>query len=126
MEGTTLGTLVAWHRRYSFGKAHDFTQQSFLKKAKKEKWVFVPVYMYDHSGWAFSTKSFVGRAIHAEWDSGFLGYYYASKEKIREFCGKKRLTVALMEAATQTLEREVEEIGVTGEDLGTYDDEERS
>lgn len=39
-----------------------------------------PLYLYDHSGISMSTSSFVGRARHAEWDSGQVGYIYLDKE----------------------------------------------
>lgn len=35
-----------------------------------------PVYMYDHSAISLSTGSFIGRAQHAEWDSGQIGWAY--------------------------------------------------
>ncbi len=40
----------------------------------------LPLYLYDHSGLAMSTGSFIGRAHHAEWDSGQVGYVYMTKE----------------------------------------------
>lgn len=40
-----------------------------------------PLYLYDHSGISISTGSFVGRAPHAEWDSGQVGYIYMEKDK---------------------------------------------
>ena len=40
----------------------------------------LPLYLYDHSGLAMSCGSFVGRAQHAEWDSGQVGYIYMDKE----------------------------------------------
>lgn len=39
-----------------------------------------PLYLYDHSGLALSTGSFFGRALHAEWDSGIVGFVYMSRE----------------------------------------------
>lgn len=36
----------------------------------------LPLYLYDHSGISMSTGSFVGRAQHAEWDSGQVGWIY--------------------------------------------------
>lgn len=40
-----------------------------------------PLYLYDHSGLAMSTGSFVGRAHHAEWDSGYVGFIYMEKDQ---------------------------------------------
>jgi hypothetical protein len=44
----------------------------------------VPVYMYEHSAVALSTGSFIGRAQHAEWDSGQVGFAYITPEKLEE------------------------------------------
>lgn len=38
------------------------------------------LYKYDHSGVAYSTKSFIGRAHHADWDSGQIGWVLINKE----------------------------------------------
>ena len=40
----------------------------------------VPVYMYEHSGVALSTGSFIGRAQHAQWDSGMIGWAYLNPD----------------------------------------------
>lgn len=44
----------------------------------------LPVYMYEHSAVALSTGSFIGRAQHAEWDSGQIGFAYITPEKLEE------------------------------------------
>jgi len=46
-----------------------------------DKLVIKPLYLYDHSGIAMSTSSFIGRAHHAEWDSGQVGYIYMTKDE---------------------------------------------
>lgn len=48
--------------------------------SESDKLVIKPVYLYDHSGLAVSTGSFIGRAHHAEWDSGIIGFIYMDKE----------------------------------------------
>lgn len=40
--------------------------------------------LYDHSVLRMSTSSFLGRAQHAEWDSGQVGWVYASHEDIKK------------------------------------------
>lgn len=40
----------------------------------------LPVYMYEHSGVSLSTGSFIGRAQHAEWDSGMIGWAYVNPD----------------------------------------------
>jgi hypothetical protein len=42
--------------------------------------VMLQLYLYDHSGISMSSRSFLGRAHHAEWDSGPVGFIYATKE----------------------------------------------
>jgi len=42
--------------------------------------VLKPLHLYDHSGLSMSTSSFIGRASHAEWDSGCVGFIYMEKE----------------------------------------------
>lgn len=42
-----------------------------------------PVYMYDHSAIALSIGSFIGRAQHAEWDSGQIGWAYVRPDAER-------------------------------------------
>lgn len=44
----------------------------------------LPVYMYEHSAVALSVGSFVGRAQHADWDSGQIGWAYITPERIEE------------------------------------------
>ena len=39
-----------------------------------------PLYLYDHGGISISTGSFIGRAMHAEWDSGQVGYVHMDKK----------------------------------------------
>ena len=51
-----------------------------MQKVISEKYLMLPLYLYDHSGLAMSTESFSGRAPHAEWDSGQVGWIYVSKE----------------------------------------------
>jgi hypothetical protein len=40
--------------------------------------IIQPLYLYDHGGQSISTQSFIGRAHHADWDSGQVGWTYAS------------------------------------------------
>ena len=53
-----------------------------MQKVISEKYLMLPLYLYDHSGLAMSTESFSGRAPHAEWDSGQVGWIYVSKEDV--------------------------------------------
>lgn len=55
-------------------------------KCVQDSHVILPLYLYDHSGISMSTGSFVGRAQHAEWDSGRVGVICAEKPEVeREY-----------------------------------------
>ena len=72
-----------------------------------EKYLMLPLYLYDHSGLAMSTESFVGKAVHAEWDSGQVGWIYVSKETaLKEFGGEK-MTGAVRKQAEDLMRSEV-------------------
>lgn len=109
-----LATMVAFHRRYNLGdetdyKADDYSSWDELEEAitkNEDPAVIQPLFLYDHSGLAMSTGSFRGRAPHAEWDSGQVGFIFISKEKARKEYGK--LTKKNLEDARKVLEGEVE------------------
>lgn len=62
--------------------------------------VILPLYLYDHSIQSISTASFYGRAHHAEWDSGQVGYIYADHEMLeREYGTLTKETVQKAETA---------------------------
>ncbi len=83
-----VGTMVCWHRRYALGDKHTFdSPQDFQEEEMKKAFVVLPLFLYDHSGLAMSTSSFVGRAVHAEWDSGQVGYIYIPEDKVQEKTG---------------------------------------
>ena len=96
----TLGTMVCFHNRYHLGdntpdyKEENYTSWDELKKdiLKREgNSIICPVYMYDHSGLAFSIEDFHNAALpqgHAQFDSGQIGFMFVSKKKIREEYGK--------------------------------------
>ena len=56
----------------------------FLRKSM----VILPLYLYDHSGLEMSTESFIGKAPHAEWDSGQVGWIYIDKDKFEKLYGE--------------------------------------
>ena len=78
-----------------------------MLKVISEKYFMLPLYLYDHSGLAMSTESFSGRAPHAEWDSGQVGWIYVSKEDaLKEFGGEK-ITGAIRQKAETLMRSEV-------------------
>lgn len=77
-----FGTLVTWHRNYVFdedGKKAFGEPSDFIEQAKREKWIYLPVFMYEHSGISLSSGSFGD-----PWDSGQVGFIYVTREKMKE------------------------------------------
>lgn len=106
-----FGHMVCWHRRYSLGDTHSYkTPQDFLHGmqtllAEQKDIVILPIYLYDHSGLSMSTVPFAGRAPHAAWDSGQVGYIYADRDDIRRDFGE--VTPETVKRAGEALESEV-------------------
>lgn len=70
--------------------------------------IMLPLWLYDHSGISMSTGPFIGRAQHAEWDSGRVGFIYVTKDAVRKEFGWKKLTKARIRQIEKYLEGEVE------------------
>ena len=73
---------------------------------EREDLVILPLFLYDHSMLSMSTGSFLGRAVHAEWDSGQVGYTYADREEIEKNYGA--VNKETVKKAEEVLEAEVE------------------
>ena len=81
-------TLVTAHRRYTFGGDRLPFDANSIEEAfdwhldgrglTRRDVIWLPVYLYDHSGLALSDTPFGDR-----WDSGQLGYIYESRADIR-------------------------------------------
>lgn len=77
--------IIGFHKRYNIGDVHQLealprledVMDTFKERARAGRHAEVmtaPLYMYDHGMTALSLYSFIGRAHHAEWDSGVLGF----------------------------------------------------
>lgn len=118
--GDNLGQLVCWHRRYELGSkeevkaARAFDPSNYggwadLEKVIEREFkpvVILPVYMLDHSGIALSTSSF-----HDRWDSGQVGFIFATRESVTKWFNKKRITKDLREKVEAQLRSEVDQYG---------------
>jgi len=68
-----------------------------------QKYIVLPLYLYDHSGITMNTTGF-----SCPWDSGQVGWVYASKEAaLREF-GGTRMTAGIRKQAEDCMRAEVE------------------
>ena len=71
-----------------------------------EKNIILPLNLYDHGGISMSVSSFLGRAQHAEWDSGQVGWIFATPQEIQKEYGD--LSAESFEKAKSLLCGEVE------------------
>jgi len=86
-EWDNFGKMICFHGNYSLGDKHDYKSDHYsgwaeLKKAivKNEKAaVILPLYLIDHSGISISTTPFMDK-----WDSGPVGFTFATKKDIQE------------------------------------------
>lgn len=102
------GVMCCWHSRYNLGDNHSYREpidllyeladvdgneyydehgkdMSFAElysKIEEKGTVILQLFLYDHSGISMSCSSYVGRAHHADWDSGPVGFIYITKDKI--------------------------------------------
>ena len=80
--------MICFHRKYRLGDTN-----TGYKEADFDGWnevydqlrlddykTILALYLYDHSGISISARSFVGRAPHAEWDSGQVGFIVDKEE----------------------------------------------
>jgi hypothetical protein len=79
------------------GDLLEFAQKSYVIK---------PLFLYDHSVQSISTDSFIGRAHHADWDSGQVGVVYASFDAIKKEYGS--VTPENIEKAQKVINGEVD------------------
>jgi len=107
-----LGKMLCLHGRYRLGdatelKSEDFNSwkevKEYLIKVEQAE-VILPLYLLDHSGISMSTSDFNDR-----WDSGQIGFIYATREAILKEYGRKRVTEVLRKRVRLVLEAEVAE-----------------
>ena len=123
-ERWTLGTMVCFHDRYTLGDDHshrsphdfladltgvatlpdgtdpyDATFDSLHEYLDQQGFIVMPLFLYDHSGITMSTAPFA-----CPWDSGQVGYVFASPDDIRRECGDGP---DAMDRARRRLEAEV-------------------
>jgi hypothetical protein len=129
-EWDNLGTMVCFHRRYNLGdknhgyKSTDYNSLNELEADiyKNEKPVVcLPLSLFDHSGISIS----VG-APTCQWDSGYVGFIFISREKALKEYGVKRITKKLRDKIKSYLINEVKNYDsyLTGEVYGyiVYDE----
>jgi hypothetical protein len=101
--------MICFHKKYALGdfntgyNERDFNNwQEVYDRLRLDGYqTILALYIYDHSGVSISAQSFVGRAPHAEWDSGMVGFI-ADKEE-----GVEKRLIAEIEEYDQYLQGNV-------------------
>lgn len=99
-----FGNMVCWHRDYDLGDDKPAEDPSDFYDGLPRGTEILPLYLYDHSGITMSTTGF-----SCPWDSGQVGYIYATPEMIRKEYGCKRITKQVRDKVRRLLKAEVEE-----------------
>jgi len=81
-----------------------YSRDADEKLLEKAGYIFLPVYVFDHSGVSMSTKAF-----GCPWDSGQLGYYVVAKEKVRKEYKRKHISPSLRKQVLAVMDSEVRE-----------------
>jgi hypothetical protein len=100
-----FGHMIFFHRKYNFGDDHKFTPETLKQFIQKQGVVSLPVYMYDHSGITIRTYPF-----SCPWDSGQIGYIYATADDIKENYNVKKVREHHRVKAEKLLEQEIEHL----------------
>ena len=106
-EWDNLGTMVCCHTRYLLGDEpynwdHVDAQKLHMELAAAGA-LILPLYLYDHSGITMNTTGF-----SCPWDSGQVGFIYATREKVRAEYQVTRITKKLRQQVLNLLAAEVE------------------
>lgn len=117
-EWDNLGTMVCQHRRYNLGDKHDYyldecESWSDVQKELGYPPVILNLYLYDHSGITISCTPFGDR-----WDSGQVGFIFATIETLLKEYGK--IDQEVIDKAINVLRGEVEtyDMYLTGDVYG--------
>ena len=104
-EYDNLGHMICWHKRYDLGDKHIWSSPRLFQEWANEqdgKLFLLPLYLYDHSGITMRTSPFC-----CPWDSGQVGYIYATREEALKEFGVHRVTKAFREKIGKILGAEV-------------------
>ena len=96
-EWDNLGKMICWHRNYELGDKHSFRDnQEFMVWWKEEGkgGILLPLALLDHSGLSMWVGSEASPFDPGGWDSGQVGWIYATKEMIVKEYGKNKRKLA--------------------------------
>jgi hypothetical protein len=93
---------VCWHSRYTLGDEQPGCDPSDYEIPEGSE--RLPLYLYDHGGITMSTGAF-----SCAFDSGQVGWIFATPDKIREVWGIEEITDEVRETVRKSLKAEVAE-----------------
>ena len=104
-EFDNVGTMVCFHRRYRLGDEHHFSSpadaQAFLDDVVDQGGIYLPLYLYDHSGIAMRTTP-----LGDPWDSVQIGWIYATKGAIdHEWSGDQDSAESYLQGEVETYDQ---------------------
>ena len=105
-----LGKMICFHGKYNLGDMHDLHSEDFEDWDDMQRYlrmtykpaVLHPLYLYDHSGITISTAPFGCR-----WDSGQVGFVFATRADILAAYGARRLSKRITKNADKCILAEV-------------------
>ena len=109
-EWDNFGKMMCFHTKYNLGDKHDLYRDQFSSWGELEKYlikekkavVLIPLYLYDHSGTTMNTSPF-----SCQWDSGQVGFIYATREDIQKEYNVTNITQKIHKKVTDLLTGEV-------------------
>ena len=112
-EWDNLGKMLCFHKRYNLGDPHEVKSEDFDSWSEIEDYlrndlnaiIVKPLRLYDHSGISISTTA--GYPYSCPWDSGQVGFIYATREDVLENFNKKKITPKMLAMVSDVLEGEV-------------------
>ena len=110
-EWDNFGTMYCYHRRYTLGDTTDIPKlnttqelQKYLIEEKKAA-VMLPLFLLDHSGITMRAGDNFSNVDPQGWDTSFVGYIYATKEKLKEEGISKEKARRILEAEVKTYDQ---------------------
>lgn len=123
-EWDSIGTMLYAHRDYILGdkeidvkeyRSWEDVLDCEILMPNNDKVVYLPLYLYDHSGITMNTTGF-----SCGWDSGQVGWIYATEADAIETFGESLQTEVCRKQMLKVLEQEVKSFDqyITGEFYG--------
>ena len=108
-DNDNLFKMVCWHRRYRLGDETYFrTPDDFHAwwKQNGKGGIISKLWLFDHSGITIAVGE--SNPFSCSWDSGQVGYTYATAADLRKEYGVKRLSSGIRETARNVMRAETE------------------